>query len=232
MRIEAKGLSEPLQQQKTDTVAQGLQRQIQRTEEQIAKLSEQENLTPEEKQKKKKELEEKLNSLKQQLQQHEIEKKKAEQEEKTRKIQEELEKKEAERREQRGEEERNGMSNAGMHAMIFAGKSMEQANAIHRVKTSMEGEAHRLKGAIAAEESRGGDVSELKSQLGELEGRIGEVTADIVKKYGEANQKMKQAAEMDKKRNDKMKDEETKTEETKTEEEGKIAQGKKWLIDE
>lgn len=197
MRIEGSGLPEQVQIKKTDNVAAGLQRQIERTKEEMAALSEREGLSSEEKQKKRKELEEKINGFRQQLQQHEMDKKKAEQEEKARKIQEEMAKKEAERKARQGEEEK-GVSNAGMHAMISAGQSMEEADTLHHVRTSIEGQIHVAKGEIAASSSRGEDVSGMESHLAELEGKVAQITGNIVKKYAEASEKIKNAVDVEK----------------------------------
>lgn len=207
MRIEGSSLPEQIQTKKADHVAAGLQGQIERAQEELADLSQRKGLRPEEKQKKRRELEEKINGLRQQLQQHEIEKKKAEQEEKARKIQEEMAKKEAERKDQQGEEEQ-GISNAGMHAMISAGQSMEEADMLHHVRTRIEGQVHVTKGEIAASSSRGEDVSRMESQLAELEGKVAQVTGKIMKKYAEAFGEIKNAVDVEKTQEDKKADDE------------------------
>lgn len=168
--------------------AAGIQRQIQKVQEQISALSENTSMSPKEKQDKKKELEQQLDSLNKQLAQKQIEEKKAEEEKKAQKLQEQAERNQVPNK--KNSEQKTGFSNSGMQAMIAASGSMNQAKALNHIKTQMDGESHALKGEIAATEARGGNPVDLKAKLEELEEKIGNVTADIVGKYGEANKAM------------------------------------------
>lgn len=188
----------------------GIQKQIQRVRQEIAKLSENETMPTEDKQKRKKELEDQINSLNKQLTQCQMEEKKVEQERRAQEIQQKMEEK-AQMREK--EEEKPGLDLSSVQAIIAASTSMEQAKTVNHVRTQMTSNAHMLQGNIAAEEARGGDSSKLKSQLNELEGQIGEVTSQLLNKYGEANKTMQSAVETEKNKEATDKEEELKSEE-------------------
>lgn len=199
-----------IQASQTSPAIAGIQKQIQRVRQEIAKLSENETMPTEDKQKRKKELEDQINSLNKQLTQCQMEEKKVEQERRAQEIQQKMEEK-AQMREK--EEEKPGLDLSSVQAIIAASTSMEQAKTVNHVRTHMTSNAHMLQGNIAAEEARGGDSSKLKSQLNELEGQIGEVTSQLLNKYGEANKTMQSAVETEKNKEATDKEEELKSEE-------------------
>ena len=185
MRVEGSGLG--IQKNigadgKKGNGVEGIQRQIKEVQQQISALSENTELSPDEKREKKKSLEEQIGRLNQELIQRQMEEKKTEEEKQSR------EKAAESKQEGKGG---TGFTNTQMQAMITVGSAMNQAKAINHVRTSLNGEAHCLKGEIAAIESRGGNPEDLKIQLADLEEKIGAVTASMVGKYGEADKAMK-----------------------------------------
>lgn len=160
-----------------------IEKQIQSLQEEISNLDKNNSLSPKGKQEKRKQLEEEINTLKQQLAQEQIEQKKNEKVNGN--------KNSAPQTYAKNEKDKEGMSNTEMNAILSASVSMKQAKAINGVRVHMNGDAHALKGEIAMIESKGGDPIEQKQKLSELETKIGNVTGSLVEKYGEANKSIK-----------------------------------------
>lgn len=160
-----------------------IERQIQSLQEEITKLDTDKVLDSKTKQEKKKQLEEELANLQQQLTQEKIKQRKNEKEEEKREAMPQTK--------QFEEKELCGMSNQEMGALLSASTTMKQAGAINRVREHMNGNAHVLKGEIAVIEARGGNPIEKKQELSDLQAKIDGVTGSMIAKYGEANKFMK-----------------------------------------
>lgn len=158
-----------------------IEKQIQNLQEEISNLDKNNSLSPKGRQEKRKQLEEEINTLKQQLAQEQIEQKEKVNGNKN----------SAPQTYAKNEKDKEGMSNAEMNAILSASVSMKQAKAINGVRVHMNGDAHVLKGEIAMIESKGGDPIEQKQKLSELETKISNVTGSLVEKYGEANKSIK-----------------------------------------
>ena len=119
-----------------DPVGKHIQDQIANVQKQMQELSANEDLTIEEKMKKRQELQQEIASLNQQLRQHEIEQRKEEQSKRA-----SAEDKTAAGAGKASEKKGCGLSQASMHAMISADSSMKQAQA--------QGRRHGKEGAGA-----------------------------------------------------------------------------------
>lgn len=183
-----------LSRRNKDSALDGIQKQIQRTQEELSKLSNNEIMDVKEKLDKRKELEDQLLELNKQFAQQQLEEKQAEQKKQTEAIQEQLEATTASSQKSEAENQ-TGFSKSSVQSILSASSSMEQAKSINHVRTQMNGEAHVLKGQIALAESKGANPAELRKQLSSLEKQIGQVTANMLDKYSDAIDLMKKAVE-------------------------------------
>lgn len=163
-----------------------IQKQIQSLQEQLSKVNNSSTISPESKATKKKAIEQQIAALNEQLRQEEMKQEKAQK------------KKESQSTVQNNAnstkgKENTGFSNDEMQAMVNASTSFNNAESISQVRTHMSGQAHNLKGEIAAIESRGGNPTEQKQQLGELEENINKVTTKLVQEYDKAAKPFKQS---------------------------------------
>lgn len=169
-----------------DHAVDQLKAQLQRTQDQLKKLEENENMTPEEKNEKKKELQKMVEELNRQLNQRQLEKQKEEQQKKAEKIAENLEESG-----QKDEKQETAHMLKTMKGMVRSGYAVEASKTYERVKTSLEGEAGKLEGEIFMDQLYGGDPKEKIEQLGSIEEKIGALAGKSVESLTNAANELK-----------------------------------------
>ena len=132
--------------QAVDSYSKNMQNQIANAQKQLQDLSSNENLTLEEKMKKRQEIQKEISNLNQQLRQHQIEQRKEQQSKRT-SMDDTLGGNQSKRTAKSGRK-RSGLSQASMEAMISADSSMKQAQIQGGVAARMEGRAGVLKAEI------------------------------------------------------------------------------------
>lgn len=150
--------------QRMDSVSRNIQKQIAEAQRKIQELSSNENMTPEEKMKKRQELQQEIMNLNQQLQQHQLQQRK-QQQSKASSMDEMLGGKQQTAKEGK---QAAGFSQAGMQAIISAGSSLKQAQAQGGVATRMENRARVLKGEIKQDAGKG-NIEAKEAELAKLE---------------------------------------------------------------
>lgn len=174
-----------------DSFSKSLKNEIAQKQKQLQELSNQENLTMEEKMKKRQDLQKEINDLNNQLRQHEIEVRKEQQTKKAsmdgalggpRKNKAET-----------SEKQNSGFSQAGMQAIISADSAMKQAKVQGSVATDQEGRGRVLEIEIRLDGARGGSTEAKQEELAEVEQRAQEATASQVSTLSEANKAMEEA---------------------------------------
>lgn len=175
----------------TDSVSRNLQSQIASVKKQLQDLSSNEEMSMEEKMKKRQELQQQITELNQQLRQHEIELRREKQQEKA-----------ASREEQsnaagKTSAPERGLSRASMQAMISADTAIEQAQVQEGVSISMEGRARVLVAEIKLDAGRGGNVEAKQEELADVEQKAKDAKAAQTDILGEANKTLKEAQESD-----------------------------------
>ena len=203
----------------TDSVSRNIQNQITSAQEKLQALNSNEDMTPEEKMKKKQEIQQEITSLNQQLRQHQIEQRR-QQNSKT-----------SSANESQGENRRtgasksgkrgNGLSKASMQAMISADTSMKQAQVQGNVATEMKGRAGVLKAEIKQDGSTGGNTERKEAELADVEQKAMEATASQASTLADANQEMREAAKADQESTSKEEDTKAKEKAGKTDQAGK-----------
>lgn len=199
MRVEGigsanTGIQMPVAQGTTDELSRSLQGQIQQKQQELQKLSENSEMSAEEKMKRRQEIQQEITNLNMQLRQHQIE------------LRREAQSgndsgKDAPEAGRRSAKDENGavggLSQAGMRALISADSSIKQSAVQGRVATEMDGRAGVLEAEIKQDSSRGVSTERKEAELAEVTERGEEATASQINLLGDADRVMKEAMEAD-----------------------------------
>lgn len=182
--------------QTTDSYSRNIQRQIVSAQKQMQEISSNEEMTLEEKMKKRKEIQQQINDLNTQLRQHQMEQRREKQQAKRSSMEDMLG---GTGNAGSGKSASNsaGLSQASMTAMISADHSMKQAKVQGSVAAKMEGKAGVLKAEIKQDEALGGNVEKKKEELAEFEQKAQAATTSQLSTLAEASKTMKEAAKAD-----------------------------------
>ena len=172
----------------TDSVSKNIQDQIANAQKQMQELSADKDMAPEDKMKKRQEIQQQITNLTQQLRQHQIEQRKEQQSKN-------ISAKENNKNSQITDatKQEAGFSSAGMVAMLSADSSIKQAKVQGSVATQMEGKAAVLEIEIKQDGARGGDTSAKEAELAQAEQRAENATNAQLNTLAEANQTMAEA---------------------------------------
>ncbi len=169
--------------QATDSYSRNIQSQIANAQKQLQELSSNEEMTLEEKMKKRQEIQQQISDLNMQLRQHQAEQRKEKQQAKASSMDD---------MKSKAGEKGIGMSQASMTAMISADTSIKQAKVQGSVATSMEGRAGVLESEI--KNNHGSDVTKKKEELADVTQKAQAATASQMNTLAETNKAMEEAA--------------------------------------
>lgn len=176
-----------------DAVSRSIQKQIENARKQLQELSSNEDMTPEEKIKKKQEIQQEIATLNQQLRQHQIEQRKEQQRESTSMDDMLGSSQEAVKPENGG----NGLSQASMQAMISADSSMKLAKTQGSVSAQMEGRAGVLETEIKTDRSRGAGTTRKEEELADVQAKAQAAAKSQFSTLTDAQKAMEEAAKTD-----------------------------------
>lgn len=199
--------------QGTDAYSRQLQKQISDAQKKLQDISSDENLSPEEKMKKRQEIQQEINDLNIQLRQHQIELRREKQEEKSDSPVTELTGGSKNARTGKGSQA-GGMSEAGMSAIISADVAAGQARIQGNTAKRMENRAGIIKSEIKMES---GDTSDKEKELAEVEKRVQAASESQMNTLRDMGETLKKAEDSE------TKEEEKKTSDTKEDREEKEA---------
>ena len=177
--------------QMTDSYSKSIQNQIANAQKQLQDLSSNEEMTLEEKMKKRQEIQQQISDLNMQLRQHQMEQRRAavsgseKQQAKSSSMDDMLGGTKA-----KAGEKGTGLSQASMTAMLSADTSIKQAKVQGSVATELEGRANVLK----AEVKQGGNTEAKQKEIAELEQKAENATAAQMNALAEANKDVEEAA--------------------------------------
>lgn len=171
----------------TDAVSKNIQTQIASAQKKLQELSSNEELTLEEKMKKRKEIQQEIADLNQQLRQHQME-----QREKSRAVSDLLGVRQGAGAAGAGSGG-SGLSQASMQAMLSADTSMKQARVQGSVSARMKNRAGVLKAEIKIDKGKG-DVKAKEAELADVEQKAEKAAASQAGSLASANQAAKEAA--------------------------------------
>ncbi len=172
---------------KMDSFSKGIQNQIASAQKKLQDLSSREDMSPEEKMKKRQEIQKQINDLNNQLRQHQIEQRKEKQKKKETSA---TGLKNASKKEGSSSP---GFSQAGMGALLSADHAMDQARVQKGVATDLKGKARVLKSEIKQDARLGKDTSAKKEALAKLEKSAENTVASQVQILGETMEKVSEA---------------------------------------
>lgn len=176
----------------TDSVSKNIQNQIANAQKRLQELSSKDDMPLEEKMKKRQEIQQEINSLNQQLKQHQIEQRKERQSGGT-SMDDMLGGNQKAKTGPKGGQ--SGLTQSGMQAVIAAGSSIKQAQVQGSVATRMEGRANVLKAEIKQDAGRNNEAKE--AELALTEEKAMNAAASQVNTLADANRAIEKAAEAD-----------------------------------
>ena len=177
--------------QAADSYSKNIQNQIANAQKQLQELSSNEDMTLEEKMKKRQEIQQQISDLNMQLRQHQIEQRKEKQQAKGSSMDDMLGGTGNTGSAKAGNKN-TGLSQASMTAMISADTSIKQAKVQGSVVTSMEGRAGVLESEI--KNNHGSDVTKKQEELADVTQKAQAATASQMNTLAEANKAVEEAA--------------------------------------
>lgn len=173
-----------------DSFSKSIQNQIFNAQKQLQELSENKDMSMEEKMKRRQEIQQQITELNNQLRQHQIEQRKEKQEQAAKSA----EKKESVKNENKGA----GLSQASMTAIISADAALSQAKVHGSVATRMEGRAGVLEAEI---KQGGGNVEAKKEELAKVQQKAVAAGTSQTDTLASVSKDIKEAAKEDKTEN-------------------------------
>lgn len=183
-----------------DETCKNIQKQIQNKQQELRKLSENDTLDMEEKQKKRQEIQQEIANLNMQLRQRQMELRREKMEGRDPAEESVPGKKETETqnpgREERTDAPKGGrLATGSMRAMISAASAVKQAEKLGSVAGRMEGRAAVLKAEIKTDTALGGDTREKEKELAEMEQKAAQAGTSQISMLGDAGKTMEKATE-------------------------------------
>ena len=185
--------------QAADAYSRNIQKQIAEAQKQLQELSSNEDMTLEEKMKKRQEIQQKINDLNMQLKQHQIEQRRESQSHSEKQQTKSSSMSDTLNGTSKAESKNTGLSQARMTAMISAGSSIKQAKIQGGVATEMKGKAGVLDSEIKLDKVRGNDTQAKKEELAEVEQKAQAAATLQLSSLADASRTMKEAARADSK---------------------------------
>ena len=179
--------------QATDSYSRNIQSQIANAQKQLQELSSNEDMSLEEKMKKRQEIQQQISDLNMQLRQHQMEQRKEKQQAKSSSMDGMLGGTGNTKAGGKG----TGLSQASMTAMISADSSIKQAKVQGSVATKMEGRSGILKSEIKLDQAIGGDTRKKEEELAETEQKAQEAASSQLFTLADASRTMEEAAKAD-----------------------------------
>ncbi|MFG6393303.1 MAG: FlxA-like family protein [Lachnospiraceae bacterium] len=173
-----------------DSVSKNIQKQIADAQKQLQELSSNEDMSIEEKMKKRQEIQQKITNLNQQLMQYQTRQRKQQQNGSSI---DSLAAKQKKRGKAKAGINKSTLSQAGMESMLSAGSSIEQAKIQGSVATKMENRAEILKTEMKYD--AGGNTEAKQAELAEMEQKAVNASAMQTDTLSDARQKMEESEE-------------------------------------
>lgn len=176
----------------SDSYSKNIKNQIAGAQEKLKELSSNNEMSLEEKMKKRQEIQKQIADLNNQLRQHEIEQQRQQHQEK-RSSGEDMSGGAKTRVSKSGKKGR-GLSQASMKAMISAGSAMDQVQAGQQITTQAEGQANVLKSEIKQDKQAGVDTQAKEEELAGIEENLSNAKASQAELLGKASEEIKEAS--------------------------------------
>ncbi len=173
-----------------DSQLKSIQKQIENVQQQLQNLSNNEEMSMEEKMNIRKELQQQLLDLNRQMSQRKMEI----QQERWKKSTAKAEKQETVQRNS-DKQEFNVIGTTTVQGIISADASMKQVKTVQSTKTNMEGKAGVLESEIKMDKGRGGSTESKEAELKKLNDRINNASADMMDKISDIGATLEKSRE-------------------------------------
>ena len=173
-----------------DATTRSLERQIAAAQKKLQEVSSDKNLSMEQKMERRKEINQQITDLENQLRAHQIEMRRESQQAKGTSMEDMLGGKRTDKSANDDKGVSIGISEEGMQAMISADTAMDRAQVQGQVKGRLEGQARILKSEIAQDKSRGADVEDKEKALADMEQRAMDAGGAQIKNLVQAGKQM------------------------------------------
>ena len=175
----------------SDSYTKNIQRQIADAQQKLQDLSSNEELSLEDKMKKRQEIQQEITNLNQQLRQHQMEQRREQQSQKSSSMDDMIA-----GTKHTSAKKGTGLSQASMQAIISADTSMKQANVQGRVAAGLKGRAEVLESEIRQDAGKG-NTEKKEQELADIQGKVQSATAQQMSMVARANQEVEEAAKVD-----------------------------------
>ena len=183
--------------QATDAYSRNIQNQIAEAQKQLQELASDENMSLEEKMKKRQEIQQKISDLNMQLRQHQMEQRRLAQNRSEKQQGKNSSMDDMPGGTSKAESKGTGLSQASMTAMISADSSIKQAKVQGSMATEMKGRAGVLESEIKLDKARGNDTQAKEEELAEIEQKAQAATTSQLSLLADASRTMTEAAQED-----------------------------------
>lgn len=182
--------------QTNDSVRKNIQNQIANAQKDLQKLSENKDMSIEEKMKKRQEIQQQITDLNNQLRQHQMEQRKEKMQSKGSSMDEMLGGSKGTTTKKGNKTD--GLSQSSMKAIMSGDFAKAQAQVQGSVVTKMEGRAGILESEIKVDAARGANVEEKQEELAEVQSKVSEAQLAQLNTLVDANKKLEEAAKEEK----------------------------------
>jgi len=180
----------------TDSVSKNIQNQIANAQKELQELSSNKEMSIEEKMNRRQEIQRQITDLNNQLRMHQIEMRREQQQSKSTSMDDMLG---GTRKVSNTGNQRAGLSQASMQAIISADSAISQVQSSGRVVTKMEGRAGVLEAEIKLDSARGGNVEAKQEELAEVQQKASQAQASQMNVLANANEELEEAAKTEQK---------------------------------
>ena len=177
--------------QTNDSLSKNIQNQIANAQQKLQDLSSNEEMSLEDKMKKRQEIQQEINNLNQQLRQHQIEQRSKQQSKNSSSMDDMVA-----GTNNASKKKGTGLSQASMQAMISADSSMKQAKVQGSMAAQMEGRAGVLEAEIKQDAGKG-NTEKKEEELADLQAKTQSATAAQMSTLADANKSVEEAAKAD-----------------------------------
>ena len=175
----------------SDSYTKNIQRQIADAQQKLQDLSSNEELSLEDKMKKRQDIQQEITNLNQQLRQHQMEQRREQQSQKSSSMDDMIA-----GTKHTSAKKGTGLSQASMQAIISADTSMKQANVQGSVAAGLKGRAAVLESEIRQDAGKG-NTEKKEQELADIQGKVQSATAQQMSMVARANQEVEEAAKVD-----------------------------------
>lgn len=185
-----------------DPTTKSIQDKIASAQKELKELSANTEMSMEQKQKKRQELQQEISDLNMQLRQHQMEQKQKERQEKAQSMDELMGTAESQRASKQSGEAGNannstGFSAVGMEALISADGARKAAQMQGSVSARLEGRASTLEAEIKLDAARGGNTERKEAEIASFRQKAQTAQTSQISTLQEANEKLQEASRKD-----------------------------------